>query len=201
MKSWKRQPVVSAALVIINAIVLVVCMFAGDLLYDKGGLDVFHVLLKKEYARIIWSMFLHADTHHLFSNMILLFFVGAMIEKEVGHVKFALLYFWSGIGGGILSLAYKVMMNDAAMSVGASGAVFGLDGVLLAMALLWREGLSDLTPAKVGLMIVLSLYGGFAGGNIDNAAHVGGLAAGFVGGCIVCLLQRIKHRQSKQIYQ
>ncbi len=187
------------ALVVINVIVLVICMFTGDLLYDKGGLDAFHVLVKKEYGRIIWSLFLHGDTHHLFSNMILLFAVGTMIEDKMGHVRFALLYFASGIGGGIFSLAYKVMTNDWVMSVGASGAIFGLDGVLLAMALLWRESLSDMTPVKVGLMIVLSLYGGFAGANIDNAAHIGGLAVGFAAGCAVCLLRhkRFRHFNGK----
>ncbi len=194
MSRWKQQPIVCAALVILNVLVFVICIFTGEFLYDKGGLDVYNVLVKGEYGRILWAMFLHADTHHLFNNMILLFFEGAIIEKETGHVKFALLYFLSGICSGIVSLAYKVMMNDMAMSVGASGAVFGLDGVLLSMALLWREGLSELTPAKIGLLVVLSLYGGFAGQNIDNAAHVGGLAAGFAAGCIVCLLQRRKKR-------
>ena len=191
----KQQPIVSGALVIVNVIVFVLCKFTGEWLYDLGMLDRFSVLGSGEYGRIIWSMFLHADLNHLVSNMMILFFLGSMIEKEIGHIRYALLYFLSGIGGGLLSLLYKVMSNGMSASLGASGAVFGLDGVLLAMVLLWNERLPNVTPTRVALMIALSLYSGFTGGNIDNAAHIGGLLVGFLGGCVVCFFQRKKYRR------
>lgn len=197
MNRWKQQPIVSGALVIINVIVFILSTFINGRLYELGMLDSFRVLVHGEYGRIVWSMFLHADVNHLFSNMIILFFLGSMIEKELGHVKYALLYFLSGIGGGLLSILYKVMTNSMVPSVGASGAVFGLDGVLLAMVLLWNERLPNVTPSRVALMILLSLYSGFTGGNIDNAAHIGGLLVGFLGGCVVCFFQR---RKRKRIY-
>lgn len=197
MNRWRQQPIVSGALVIINAIVFILSTFIDGRLYELGMLDGFRVLVHGEYGRIIWSMFLHADVNHLFSNMIILFFLGSMIEKELGHVKYALLYFLSGIGGGVLSIVFKAMTNSMVPSVGASGAVFGLDGVLLAMVLLWNERLPNVTPSRVALMIVLSLYSGFTGGNIDNAAHIGGLLVGFLGGCVICFFQR---RKRKRIY-
>ncbi|MCH5340778.1 MAG: rhomboid family intramembrane serine protease [Acetatifactor sp.] len=197
MNRWRQQPIVSGALVIINAIVFVLSTFVNSRLYELGMLDGFRVLVHGEYGRIVWSMFLHADVNHLFSNMIILFFLGSMIEKELGHVKYALLYFLSGIGGGALSILFKMMTNSMVPSVGASGAVFGLDGVLLAMVLLWNERLPNVTPSRVALMILLSLYSGFTGGNIDNAAHIGGLLVGFLGGCVVCFFQR---RKRKRIY-
>ncbi|MCH5338373.1 MAG: rhomboid family intramembrane serine protease [Acetatifactor sp.] len=195
MRRWRQQPIVSGALVITNVIIFILCMFTGNRLYALGELDRINVLEYGEYGRIIWSMFLHADTNHLFSNMIILFFLGSMIEKEIGHIRYAVLYFLSGIGGGMLSLLFKVMTSSMVASVGASGAVFGLDGVLLAMVLLWNERLPNVTPVRVVLMIVLSLYSGFSGGNVDNAAHVGGLLVGFLGGCIVCIFQRRKHKR------
>lgn len=195
MNRWRQQPIVSGALVIVNVIVFIACMFTGNRLYEIGELDGFSVLVNGEYGRIIWSMFLHANTNHLFSNMIILFFLGSMIEKEIGHIRYAVLYFLSGIGGGLLSLLFKAMTNSMVASVGASGAVFGLDGVLLAMVLLWNERLPNVTPVRVVLMIVLSLYSGFSGGNVDNAAHVGGLLVGFLGGCVVCIFQRRKRRR------
>lgn len=195
MSRWRQQPIVSGALVIVNVIVFIVCIFTGNRLYGLGELDRISVLVNGEYGRIIWSMFLHADTNHLFSNMIILFFLGAMIEKEIGHIRYAVLYFLSGIGGGLMSLLFKVMTNSMAASVGASGAVFGLDGVLLAMVLLWNERLPNVTPVRVVLMVVLSLYSGFTGGNVDNAAHVGGLLVGFLGGCVICIFQRRKHKR------
>ena len=201
MSRLKQQPVVSAALVILNAGIFLVCMFGRISLYDMGGLDIYSVLVKKDYWRIVAAMFLHSGTSHLFSNMIILFFMGSMIEKELGHIKYGILYLLSGISGNLLSLWAKVMSGDMAYSVGASGAVFGLDGALLAMVLFWDRKLLQVTPARVAAMIFLSIYGGFTSENIDNAAHVGGLATGFLIGCIFCLLERIKNKikRSKQL--
>ena len=196
MSRWKQQPWVSGALVIINVIVYVVCIFTGSVLYDRGDLNVLSVVVQREYGRILWSMFLHVDRNHLFNNMLILFFLGAMIEKEIGHIKYAFLYFLSGLGGNILSLYFKVLTGEIVGSVGASGAVFGLDGVLLAMVLFWKRELPSVTPIRVAFMIFLSLYSGFSAANIDNAAHIGGLVIGFLGGYVVCMLQRYKQNNT-----
>ena len=188
LRRLKWQPYVSAILVIINVIVFLICsMPGGEVLYQKGIESTMGVLYYKEYGRILWSMFLHSDIHHLFNNMIILFFLGSMIEREIGHIQYASLYILSGIGGNVLSLVSKVINSDYAGSLGASGAVFGLDGVLLAMVLFSRGELRNVTPARVVIMIVLSLYSGFTGSNIDNAAHVGGLITGFLLGSILCI--------------
>lgn len=192
LNRWRELPFISVLLVALNVIVYFVCIFTGGSLYEFGRLDVAGVLIHKEYGRIIWSMFLHVGMSHIFNNMLILFFMGAMIEKEVGHVCYALLYFLSGIGGNLLSLFVKVMNNDASGSVGASGAIFGLDGVLLAMVLMSGRRMPNVTPIRVAAMILLSLYSGFSAGNIDNATHVGGLLTGFLGGCVVCILQRLR---------
>ena len=199
MSRLKQQPVVSAALVILNVGIFLMCMFGNSSLYVMGRLSADSILIKRDYWRIVAAMFLHSGTDHLFSNMIILFFVGAIIEKEIGHIKFALLFLLSGICGNLLSLLSKVMTVDS-YSIGASGAVFGLDGALLAMVLFWDRKLLQVTPVRVAAMIFLSIYGGFASENIDNAAHVGGLAAGFLLGCIFCLLKHIKNKfiRSKQ---
>lgn len=193
MRKWKEQPIVSATLVAVNVIVFLICTFTGDLLYNMGELDVWDVFAKGEYGRIVWAMFLHADINHIFNNMVILFFLGAMIEKEVGHIRYALLYLASGIGGNLCSLWSKYINHEVAASIGASGAVFGLDGVLLAMVLFAGRRMPNVTPARVVLMILLSLYSGFTGQNVDNAAHVGGLLTGFVLGSIMCIIDKRKH--------
>lgn len=184
MKRLKDQPVVSGTLVGINVLVFVICTFTGDMLYNAGALTARAVLERGEYGRILWAMFLHSDVRHLFNNMLILFFLGAMIEKEVGHVRYGVLYFLSGIGGNLLSLWAKAASNDGAGSIGASGAVFGLDGVLLAMVLFSGRRLEGVTPGRVIFMVMYSLYSGFTGVNIDNAAHVGGLVVGFLAGAV-----------------
>lgn len=195
MKRRQELPIVSGILVAANVIVYLICTFTGNLLYNIGELDAAAVLLRREYGRIIYSMFLHAGIDHLFNNMVILFFLGAMIEKVTGHIQFLLIYLLSGIGANICSLLYKVMTMDSMASVGASGAIFGLDGVLLAWILLDRQAMPDVTPRRVLLMIVLSLYSGFTAHNIDNAAHVGGLLTGFAAGALLCALRRRKRNR------
>lgn len=195
MKRRQELPIVSGILVAANVIVYLICTFTGNLLYNIGELDAAAVLLRGEYGRIIYSMFLHVGIDHLFNNMVILFFLGAMIEKATGHIQFLLIYLLSGIGANICSLLYKVMTMDSMASVGASGAIFGLDGVLLAWILLDRQAMPDVTPRRVLLMIALSLYSGFTAHNIDNAAHVGGLLTGFAAGALLCALRRRKRNR------
>lgn len=197
MNRRRDLPIAGGVLVAINVIIYMVCLFTGGELYSRGSLNVYGVLIKHEYGRVLWAMFLHSGATHLFSNMLILFFMGAMIEKEVGHICYLLLYFLSGISGNLFSLLIKVINSDMSSSVGASGAVFGLDGVLLAMVLLSGRKMQDVTPVRVLAMIALSLYSGFSGSNIDNAAHVGGLITGFLGGCVVCILQRRRRERQR----
>lgn len=197
LKRIKEMPLASGLLVTINILVFIACMFTGGRLYETGMLDVRGVLVQKEYGRILWSMFLHAGINHIFNNMLILFFLGAMIEKEIGHIRFSFLYFLSGLSGNFLSLYVKAWNGDASGSVGASGAIFGLDGVLLSMVLFRGKKMENATPVRVLLMILLSLYSGYTSGNIDNAAHIGGLFAGFVAGSVMCIVQRKKNRSQE----
>lgn len=175
---------------IINVFIFMVCVRTGDILYDMGMLTIRGVLEQKEYGRILWAMFLHSGISHIFNNMLILFFLGAMIEKEIGHIRLCLLYFLSGMAGNVLSLYVKVLNSDPSGSVGASGAIFGLDGVLLSLVLFSGRKTENVTAARVLLMIFLSLYSGYTSGNIDNAAHIGGLLAGLAAGSIMCVFQR-----------
>lgn len=195
---WKKvqcSPFVSITLVTINCILFILCLIFGERLYTLGYLGLRGILFDKEYGRFIWSMFLHADLEHLFNNMILLIFLGSMLEKAVGHMPYAILYFLSGIGGGALSLLVKIMNNDWSLSLGASGAIFGLDGLLLAVVLLLHDRVQDITPVRVGLMIILSLYSGFRSPTIDNAAHIGGLLTGLLAGLLICGWKRMRKKK------
>ena len=77
--------------------------------------------------RLVSSMFLHAGFMHIFFNMYSLYIVGPKVEDFFGKWKYTLIYLLSGISGGLLSIA----MNDNVVTVGASGAIFGLFGALL----------------------------------------------------------------------
>lgn len=202
MKRLRDQPVVSGTLVGINVLVFFICTFTGSVLYNAGALSARAVLDRGEYGRILWAMFLHSDVRHLFNNMLILFFLGAMIEKEVGHVRYCALYFLSGIGGNLLSLWAKAASNDGVGSIGASGAVFGLDGALLALVLFSGRRWEGVTQGRVIFMVLYSLYSGFTGVNIDNAAHVGGLVTGFLAAAVMIMMKkmvRVKRRKDGEV--
>lgn len=190
-EKYHKAPWVSTGLVVVNVLVFFICWFSGDLLYQQGGLALYDVVFCKEYGRVIWAMFLHSDLNHIFNNMLLLFFLGSMIEKQIGHGWFAVFYLLSGIGGNVVSLWHKALYSQWSVSVGASGAVFGLTGVLLALVLLKRNRMQNMTPRKVLFVIVLSLYHGMTTSNIDNAAHTGGLITGFLLGVIWSVVSEI----------
>ena len=191
IKKISILPFVSVLLVTINVGLYILCLLQGDIVYARGCLRIYEIVAYRQYGRMLWSMFLHADIQHLFSNMVILFFMGSMIEKEIGHTSYAVIYMASGLGGSLLSLAGKMARNDLTASIGASGAIFGLDGLLLAMVLFSRRRVENITPTRVVLMIVLSLYSGLTGGNVDNLAHIGGLVVGFVLGMTLIICRRI----------
>ena len=195
----RKVPFISIGLVSINVIFYVLNTLWNEKLLIMGNLNVYDVLIGKEYERIILAMFLHADLNHLFNNMIILLFMGNVLEKAVGHISFAGIYLLSGIFGNVCSLIYKLSVDRMSMSIGASGAVFGMDGLLLALVLFAGRRTSGIMPARVLLMVGLSLYNGFMSRNIDNAAHVGGLLAGFLLGCFFCVVQHLKYNIEKRL--
>lgn len=186
-----QLPFISGIIVILNVIISLICTFTGNLLYNIGSVGVLD-LAQGEYYRLITSMFLHADAHHLVNNMLLTFGIGYMIEKEIGHVRFGIYYMAAGVCGNILSAYIEVLTGDYISSIGASGGVFGLDGVLLALVLFSGKRISTVTLPRLLFMIGYSLYNGFTADNINNAAHVGGLVAGFVMASLLCLMRRIR---------
>lgn len=201
-RMWYRLwevPFISIGLVTVNVIFYVLNTLWNEQLLIAGNLNVYDVLIGREYGRIILAMFLHADLNHLFNNMIIVLFMGNVLEKAVGHFTFAGIYLLSGICGNVCSLIYKLSADRMSMSIGASGAVFGMDGLLLALVLFAGRRTSGITPARVLFMVGLSLYNGFMSRNIDNAAHVGGLLAGFLLGCFFCVVQHLKYNIEKRL--
>ncbi|MEN9693015.1 MAG: hypothetical protein RLZZ330_659 [Actinomycetota bacterium] len=146
------------------------------------GINPVFVLKYGEYWRIITSMFLHANFMHIAFNMLALWQVGFALENRIGKYKFAVIFFLTGIGGGLLS-AY--MNEPFAFSVGASGAVFGLFGAWIAINRRLNFDSSGLMA-----MIAINLGLGFVIPGIDWHGHLGGLLTGLVLGNIVQLRKR-----------
>jgi len=175
---------------VITQIIIVACIALFIFSYGANkneiisnfGLNPILVQYYGEYYRLITSMFLHVNIMHIAFNMLALWQVGLVLESRLGKFKFAVIYFLSGISGGLLS----VYMNEPmAFSVGASGAVFGLFGAYVAIS---RRLNADANGMLV--MIAINLGLGFVVPNIDWHGHVGGLVAGFLLGNLVELRRR-----------
>lgn len=191
---WDKEkaaglPWVNICLVAVNVIVFLICTFTGDLLYNKGACGVRDILEDGSYYRIVTSMFLHWDVQHLFSNMIVLYYIGEMVEKKIGHIPYTLLYFLSGVAGGIFSMVYELVSGDFYHSAGASGAVFGVEGALFFLAIMNRGGHGHMTVGRVAFAVMFSLYCGFTSAGVNNAAHIGGVLVGFAAMAIIMMLQ------------
>lgn len=138
-----------------------------------------------DWWRLLTATFLHSGAMHLAMNMAGLVGAGITVERIYGHRLFLLIYLGSGLVGSALSLHFSAQQ---AVSVGASGAVFGVTGALLVGIFQHRRKLPRAFGAQtlggVGFFIVYSLVQGFAQQGIDNGAHVGGL----LGGCLLAFL-------------
>jgi len=131
-----------------------------------------------QWWRLLTSMFLHFGWPHVVANMLALTVFGPLVERLYGSVTYALLYLLSGVVGNLVGIAWHPVANSA----GASGAVFGICGALLAALLQPGRFPADIqrpTQNSTLLFVAWALYTSFSSPGIDYAAHIGGLAAGF----------------------
>ena len=149
-----------------------------DQLVAAGG-NLPALTLNGEPWRLVTAMFLHGGLIHLAMNMICLWPGGQSAEYLFGRRSFLAIYLVSGLVGGIVSTARTTMI----VSVGASGAVFGVFGAILAYQLAHRDQLEPTVRSKqlksLGSFMALNLIIGISAPGIDLAAHVGGFVAGF----------------------
>lgn len=181
----KKQELCTILLIGINLLVFIILTFMGRtedgyFMLQHGAMYEPYVLQKQEYYRLFTSLFLHFGISHLLNNMVLLWALGSILEKEVGKIRFLLCYFISGLGGNLVSLYWNSMHDRQVVSAGASGAIFGLMGGLLWIVFANRGRLGTLSGKGMLIMVVLSLYFGFTSTGVDNLAHIGGLVFGFL---------------------
>ena len=143
-----------------------------------------------DYYRLFTCMFLHVGIVHLLCNMYSLYVIGPQIESFYGKYKFLFIYVFSGICGSILSLAFS---PDNFVSVGASGAIFGLLGSLLYFGYHYRVYLGNVLKSQIIPIIILNLMIGIAIPGIDNFAHIGGL----IGGIFASMLMGVPDKNNK----
>ena len=182
-----KYPIITYILILVNVLLYVV-----PIIYNKQNTVLSNFCIYKdsilggEYYRLITGTFLHANLIHLLFNMYALFVLGSQLESFVGKIKFTIIYLFSAVTGSLLSMLF--LKNG--VSVGASGAVFGLMGALLYFGLHYRVYLGSVVRTNILPIIILNLSLGFMLKGVDNWAHMGGL----IGGLLINMALGVKYK-------
>src|SRR6187399_874488 len=192
MSMLGKRAYVTPSIIAINVAVFLIMLAAGaDLMNPNPAI---HIRFGSNFGPLTWtgeewrlltSAFLHFGLLHIALNMFALYQAGGLVERLFGSTRFALIYLLSALSGSVASGWWDPLRNSA----GASGAIFGVYGALLAFMVVRRV---DLPPSMLRsisssalLFCLYSLVIGVAHPLIDNACHVGGLLGGFVSGAIL----------------
>jgi rhomboid protease GluP len=146
-----------------------------DTIVEAGAL-VRERVVAGEWWRLMSAMFLHGSVDHVLGNIIVLYIVGLACEHAFGGARTALVYFASGVAGGLLSAA-----AGPGPSVGASGAIFGVIAAVVVVLYRWQSRFY-VRDKRIGFVLLVwagwQILTGLANPLIDNFAHLGGLAGG-----------------------
>ena len=194
----RSAPVITQGLVAVNLLMFVLTLVSGgnmarargDLIVDFGlvglaiGADGLVGVDAGEWYRLVTGGFLHSGLIHVGFNMYLLWLLGSQLEPALGRLRFGVLY-----GTALLAGSFGVLLVDpTALTVGASGAVFGLMG---AMIVAQRSAGINPWQSGIGGLVVLNVIITFAIPNISIGGHIGGLIGGLVAGWLLIEMPRL----------
>jgi membrane associated rhomboid family serine protease len=173
-------------LIAINVIVFLVEIAKGAGGFFDVGLTRFVIdfalfgpsVAEGEWYRLVTSGFLHAGIIHIGFNMLLLYFLGRLLEPALGTPRFLVLYFTSLLAGSLGAL----ILEPNSLGIGASGAVFGLAGATFIIA---RGRGMEALASQIGFLIIINLLFSFTARNVSIGAHIGGLIGGVICALII----------------
>lgn len=189
-KSYLKYYPVTSLLLLANIIMFLVLTFNGGstnpmTLYKFGAM-----VYEGENWRFVASMFLHNGFEHLLFNCFALLVFAPPLERLMGWWRYALLYLLSGIIANVLSSAYFTQIGELFISVGASGAIYGVYGAFLYIALFQRKIMDEASRKTLYAMLMFGVVFSFVIASINWMAHLGGLVGGFfLYGLIIRLLK------------
>lgn len=193
---YHTRPWLTYGLIALNAVIFGLLTLAGGSQNDAtlqafGAIDP-RLILQGEWWRLVAAMFLHAGIPHILFNMLSLYAIGTLAERLYGHLRFLLIYLGAGLIGSFVSFGYAVLTGNLdVLGVGASGAIFGVAGALVALRFHRSSLLPPAFRRQVSNAIIpltlISLVFAYLTPHVDNSAHLGGLAGGILLGLILPL--------------
>ena len=176
--------VVTPIFLLMNVLVYLACVY----IYQPTDLavNVYAISEKRQYYRFLTSMFTHFGITHLLGNMVILIALGARIENIIGRLNYVIVYIVTGLAAAFASYINFFCNDIYDYSAGASGAIFGLLGVLVVIAFYNKGRVKDLSLMNMLILFILTLVDGLMSEGIDNVAH----AAGFMAGIVLLLVNQ-----------
>ena len=180
-KIVNKNNIVTMSIIAINIILYIITAIMSKNIFDINAYVLLYMggnygalVSHGQVWRLLTCAFLHGGIIHIFCNMYALYALGPQIEILFGRGKYIIIYFLSAIGGSLLS--YK--FSPSSLSIGASGAIFGLFGAMVVFVLKYKDKIPKKVLNNLFGVIILNLLIGFNLQGIDNFAHIGGLLVG-----------------------
>lgn len=191
MAKFREFPL-TYGLIVINVILfMVTAAMSGEIadmnmkvLVEMGALTGQYTIQYGEWWRLFTAMFLHGGMTHILMNMFSLYLIGRGVELYFSRSAYVSIYLFSGLLGGLASLA----MHPHGVGIGASGAIFGVFGALAGFFLAHRQKIpahSQRFMKDFGIVLGINLVMGLSIPSIDVSAHIAGLLVGLVGGFVI----------------
>lgn len=187
------KPTVTYALIAINAVIFLLQFFIVGVneAAQIFGMSPYFIAAEGEWWRLLTSAFLHGTWLHIAFNMYVLFALGPSLERILGHGRYLALYLIAALGGSVASYAFSDVRT---LSVGASGAIFGLMGALVIAGRRLRYDIG-----QVLMLLAVNVVIGFLQPGVDWRAHLGGLVTGAAVAAVFVLPRRSRHRVAVQV--
>lgn len=184
-----KYPIVTYTLLAINLLIYILPLLFNESNYFLRNFCIYPNLIKNgQYYRLLTGAFIHANIFHLLFNCYALYVIGVQLESFLGKTKYLIVYLFSAISSSLMSMIF--LGNN--ISIGASGAIFGLMGSLVYFGYHYRVYLGNIVKTQIIPLIVTNLLLGFMITGIDNYAHIGGL----IGGFLITMALGLKYKSS-----
>lgn len=172
-------------LILCNIIVFILYKYFNECILEYGVMEWSAVAFDHQYYRFITSVFLHFDWEHLISNMMILFLAGNFVERYFGSFRYITSYLICGLAGSMLSFYFQIGGDTIVWSAGASGAIYGILGILAVLLIRTKGKLAQVQGPGLFILVVGSIFQIYQNFGTDNWAHLGGLAAGVIIGIVL----------------
>lgn len=200
-RSYLRYYPVTCLILLANVVMHLIVFWNGGSQDNRVLLRFGALLNMPPYSEELWrnvtSMFLHSGFDHLFFNCFAILIFAPPLERWLGPSRYLLLYLLSGIVGNVLSTAYYNSISQPTLSVGASGAIYGIYGAFLYISLLQRQIIDEASRKTLYVLLIMGVILSFTRTEVSWMGHLGGLLGGFfIYGLIIRLLKLPRQNKS-----